>query len=93
MRKIHLKSSTDVRNFLSLLDLPGIHQDLGKLVDDLIAVENEKQLYLEKDNYEKAAESRQKELQVVGKIIESLNQKDILHDGVLEVDVSVYKSI
>ncbi|MGL5830631.1 MAG: hypothetical protein ACRCZE_00605 [Candidatus Altimarinota bacterium] len=92
MRKIQLQSSSDLKNFLRLLDLPGIHQDLSELLDVLMNIEYKEQDHLEKGNYEKAAESRQKELQIMEEIIEKLNQKQILIDGVLEADVSVKNS-
>ena len=93
MRKIQLQSPADLQHFLRLLDLPGIHQDLHELMDNLTSNESEKQKHLEKRNYEKAAEFREKELQIMEEIIENLNQKQILNNGVLEADISVKISI
>lgn len=91
MQKAPLQSLRDVQSLFHLLKLPGQHLDLHKLNDKLMSFDYKKTQQVEKGNYEKAAEYRNKELQTIEKIVKLLNQKEYLIAGILQIQISAYR--
>ena len=87
MNKIIFDDINKVQWLFKLLNLSSQHQDLSDARDNLLNIYDEKKIQLKRKNFDLAAQLRQKEIEAIEKIINLLNKKQILVNGVLTIEI------
>lgn len=87
MIKINLDDLHKIKNLFKLLSLPGDDLELEQEYNNLQENHEKKEAALAIKDFEKAAEFRQQELNMIKGLITLLNTKGILKGNLLEISV------
>lgn len=92
LKKIELDSFQKIQQLFRLLGLPGKDMELGKEYEDAMTFCGEKRQAGESGNIDLAAKKWEKEMECGNRIVDILNSRGILQNGILKIKVEKHQN-